>query len=114
MKDFLVPITSALVLGIGVSIMTMKYNEGATIAWRNSIELQISSMKVIMKAVQVNQIELASRGAWMISVDKDIGNVEKRISDIEKSRFTKEDASATTRRLDREIELIWEKLDDEG
>ena len=113
MRDFLAPIVASVVIGIGAVVMTFKYNEGETVAWRNSIETQIESMKVIMQAVQANQIELAARGSWMVGIDKSINSIESRIGRIETSRFTKEDADSTTRRLDREIELLWEKLDGE-
>ena len=113
MRDFLAPIVASVVIGIGAVVMTFKYNEGETVAWRNSIETQISSMKVIMQAVQANQLELAARGSWMVHVDKDISAIELRLNNIEKNRFTKEDADVTTKMLSREIELLWEKVDNE-
>ena len=114
MKGFLVPIIVSVVIGAGAVVLTFKYNEGGTVEWRRNIEAQIASMKVIMQAVQANQIELASNRSWQAHVDDDLNDLEDRMSDVERTRFTKADADVTTRMLEREIELLWEKVDSEG
>lgn len=111
MKDFLVPMTAALILGAGSSFLTVKYNEGATIEWRLNIEAQIKSMKVIMLAVQTNQLELAARGQWMKFVDKDLSALQERVKDIETTHFKKEDVIIENKRLEREIELLWQRME---
>ncbi len=111
MKDFLVPIVVAVVMGLGASFLSIKYNEGETVAWRASIESQLAAMNVIMKAVQTNQLELASRGQWMTYVDRELNDHDGRLVRIESTRFSKEDADVTTKHLEREIELIWKEID---
>ena len=106
MKDFFVPIIAALILGIGASFLTVKYNQGETSAWRSNIEMQIESLKVIMKAVQINQIELAARGQWMKSIEGEMDGIQKRIGVIESNRYTSKMANKHETAILREIDLL--------
>ena len=110
MKEYLVPIIGGLVLAILSSILTVEYNRGETVAWRESIEQKVNDMKVLLSAIQTNQIEIASLGQWRYYADKDLLDLETRVKNIESNRFSKEDANVETRRLEREIELLWEKV----
>ena len=105
-KDFLVPIAAALVIGVGASYSTMRFNEGETQAWRNNVEVQLSSLKVILTAVQGNQLELASRGSWMLNVDKSLDRHGLRLTFIESNRYTREMAAKTEAAILREIDLL--------
>tara|TARA_R110000796_G_scaffold148262_7_gene265153 strand:- start:4887 stop:5249 length:363 start_codon:yes stop_codon:yes gene_type:complete len=105
MKDFLVPIIAGVILGGFTAILTVKYNEGETTEWRRNIERQISAMEVIMRAVQVNQIELAARGQWMLSTNKRIDKVETDIIKILSDNYTSQDAKRDSEQLMREINI---------
>lgn len=111
MKDYLAPIVAGLILAILASVLTVEYSRGETVAWRESIEQQVKDMKVLLSAIQTNQIEIASLGQWRYYADKGLLDLEAKIKVIENTRFSREDANVETRRLDREIELLWEKVD---
>ena len=106
MKDFLVPIIAALVIGLSASFLTIKYNQGETVAWRSNIETQIESLKVILQAVQVNQLELAARGQWMKNVENELNIVNRKILTIESNRYTSQMADKHETAILREIDLL--------
>tara|TARA_R110000772_G_scaffold42318_3_gene98339 strand:- start:1664 stop:2026 length:363 start_codon:yes stop_codon:yes gene_type:complete len=105
MKDFLVPIIAGVILGGFTAILTVKYNEGETTEWRKNIERQISAMEIILRAVQVNQIELAARGQWMQSTNQRMEKVEKDIINILSDNYTLKDAKRDSEQLMREIKI---------
>lgn len=105
MKDFLVPIIAGIVLGGLTSYATLKFNEGETRAWRISVEKQISAMEVVLRAVQANQLELASRGQWMLSTEDRLDKLESDMTDMFSSRYTKKDGERDMKSIIREIKL---------
>lgn len=105
MKDFLVPIVAGVVLGGLTAYTTVKFNEGETKAWRQSVEKQITAMEILLRAVQANQLELASRGQWMVNTDERLDELETDVKSILSSRYSKADADRDVASIIREIQL---------
>ena len=105
MKDFIVPIIVSLLLGTFAAYTTVKFNEGETKAWRQSIEKQITAMEVILRAVQANQLELAARGQWMSNTESRLDEIEDDVKEILTTRYSKTDAERDTSAIIREIKL---------
>jgi hypothetical protein len=105
MKDFIVPISVALILGALTSFATTKYTAGSNEIRFQTLERQMIGLEVILKAVQANQIELAARGAWMISIERRITDNEKRVSQLELSSYKIKDAERDNSSIIREIKL---------
>lgn len=112
MKDFMVPIVTALIIGTGASFLTMKFNEGQTMEWRRNIETQIEGMKVIMRAVQTNQIEIASRRVWMDKTDEELKEIRGRLTNLEESRAKVTETEARHKAILREIDLLRKEVRD--
>tara|TARA_R110000772_G_scaffold125384_1_gene232056 strand:+ start:3411 stop:3773 length:363 start_codon:yes stop_codon:yes gene_type:complete len=105
MKDFLVPIISGIILGGFVAILTLKYTEGSNEQRFQNLESQMIRLEVIFKAVQTNQVELAARGAWMVSIERRITDNEQRVSHLELSSYKIKDAERDNSSIIREIKL---------
>ena len=111
MRDIMIVVIASLLLGIGASFLTNKYNEGETYAWRKSIEAQLEGMKVIMTAVQANQIELATNRGWRRYMEDESEDFSTRLTILEKTAVTQQEIDAAVGRIEREIELLWAKHD---
>ena len=105
MKDFIVPITVAVIIGAVTSFAATKYTAGSNEIRFQTLERQMIGLEVILKAVQSNQIELAARGAWMISIERRITTDEKRITQLELSSYKIKDAERDNGNIIREIKL---------
>ena len=75
-------------------------------AWRANIESQVAGLKIILTAVHANQIELASRGAWMVHVDDDLVDLNMRLTNIESNRYTAKMADKSEKAILREIDMV--------
>jgi type II secretory pathway pseudopilin PulG len=105
MKDFLVPIAVALILGALASFATTKYVAGSNEIRLQTLERQMIALEVIFKAVQTNQIELAARGAWMVSTERRIKDNETKLTELEASTYKIKDAERDNYNILREIKL---------
>lgn len=105
MKDFIVPISVAVIIGAVTSFAATKYTAGSNEIRFQTLERQMIGLEVILKAVQSNQIELAARGAWMISIERRITTDEKRITQLELSSYKIKDAERDNGNIIREIKL---------
>jgi hypothetical protein len=105
MKDFIVPITVAVIIGAMTSFAATKYTEGSNEQRFQNLENQIIRLEVIFKAVQTNQIELAARGAWMVSIERRITDNEKRVGLLESTSYKVVDAERDNKNIIREIKL---------
>jgi hypothetical protein len=105
MKDFIVPITVAVIIGAMTSFAATKYTAGSNEQRFQNLERQMISLEVIFKAVQTNQIELAARGAWMVSIERRITDNEQRVSHLELSSYKIKDAERDNSSIIREIKL---------
>jgi hypothetical protein len=98
-REVLIPVLSAVLIGGLSSYFTASLAIAVLKEKVSSIEKDIDSITIIAQSVQANQIELAARGQWITSVESQLESHEKRISEIEKSRYTKNDA-------EKDIEIL--------
>lgn len=78
MKQILIPLVVAVVVGMTSSYMTTLMALEAMRTQVNYIERDVGVLMDIMKQVSENQRVLAARGSWMHAAEKRIENLEKR------------------------------------
>tara|TARA_R110000803_G_scaffold73577_1_gene137403 strand:- start:95 stop:472 length:378 start_codon:yes stop_codon:yes gene_type:complete len=109
MKDFIVPIFTSCVVAIIIGafgvVMAFKYKEGGDVEWRKGVERQISSLQVVLTAVQVNQVGIATQGQWMISTDSRLAKIESSVESIAKNVYSKSEMDKQHGQIIREIKL---------
>lgn len=97
MKDILIPILVGVIIGAVASIATNIYlsaeRRGEVEGRFNQLERSVNEMKVIMVAVQTNQIAIASGEVWKNGIEKLIDSMSKQINIMQSDRYTKEDGA---------------------
>ena len=103
MKHFFTPIVCAVLLGVGSSFITIKYNQGETTQWRKNIERRFIALEVILSAVQVNQIQLATTRQQHIGTTQRLDKVESDIATLLADNYTNAHAQKDMEVIMREI-----------
>ena len=109
MKDFIVPIFTSCVVAIIIGafgvVMAFKYKEGGDVEWRKGVERQISSLEVVLSAVQINQIGIAKQEQRAINTDSRLTRIESALELISKNVYSKSEMDKQHQQLEREIKL---------
>jgi hypothetical protein len=104
-REVLIPIIVAIVVGIGSSYMTSRV---AIAVLQKEIEFvrdDVSMMQQLLKIVSQNQVELAARGEWMKNADRERQKLSDSIDIIVATRYTKSDAERDKLQIIREINI---------
>jgi hypothetical protein len=105
LREVLIPIVVAIVVGIGSSYMTSRV---AIAVLQKEIEFvrdDLSIMQQLVSIVSSNQVQLAARGEWMKNADKERSNLRVTVDAIVQSSYTKSDAKKDNDQIIREIKL---------
>ena len=75
-KSVVLPMVLQAVVGIGSAVIVLNTQQGYN-------DKQFAEIKEYLVVVNKNQIELASRGAWMVGVDRRIDAAEAKMREIQ-------------------------------
>jgi hypothetical protein len=79
-KSAVLPMVLQAIVGIGSAVIILNTQQGYN-------DKQFSEIKQYLQVVNANQVELAARGAWMISTDRRIAANEEALQRIAIQHF---------------------------
>jgi flagellar basal body-associated protein FliL len=71
-KNAVLPMVLQAIVGIGSAVIILNTQQGYN-------DKQFAEIKQYLQIVNANQVELASRGSWMVSTDRRIAVAEEAI-----------------------------------
>lgn len=104
-REFLIPIIVAVLVGIGASYISVNSAVAVLEAQVTSVQTEIADLKGATDRLKVTTARLAAREAWMVEMDREFSELRDRISKIERTQYTEQDAIRDQGLIMREIEL---------